>query len=189
MTKDEIRKEVLKRRLALSDREVSSKSRAICSRLVSEDVFVTASVVGLYWPFRNEVLTQSIFHEALSRHKKVGFPLVCAQQHRITYVAVNDPSELAAGTLGIMEPRFIEDRVIPAEELDLIVVPGVAFDERGYRIGYGGGYFDRLLTARTVTATRAAPAFDMQIVDRVPHEDHDEKVDIILTESRTIGCT
>ncbi len=187
MTKEEIREEVLKRRLALSNRGIASKSRAICRRLISDSAFVTASVVGLYWPFRNEVLTQPVFHEALAKRKRVGFPLVRVDERRIIYVSVDDESELSAGTYGIREPRLIPERVIPPEELDLLVVPGVAFDERGYRIGYGGGYFDRLL-ASGVTATRAATAFDMQIVVRVPHEPHDEKVDIIFTEDRIIRC-
>jgi 5-formyltetrahydrofolate cyclo-ligase len=189
VTKSEIRKEILAQRFGLSDWQVSTKSDAICRRLISNGVFTRASVIGLYWPFRKEVLTQLIFETALSEHKRVGFPLARAEEHSIVYVAVDNPAEMRVGTYGIMEPRFIPDRVIRPEELDLIIIPGVAFDRRGYRIGYGVGYFDRLLTGNAVTATRAAPAFDMQIVDQVPHEDHDRRVDVIFTESRVIECS
>jgi len=189
VTKDEIRKELLTRRLGLSDRQVSSKSDAICRRLIEDRFFVAASVVGLYWSFKNEVLTRSIFLAAVSDGKRVGFPVVRTADRTIVYVRVDNPSQMTVGTYGIMEPRLVEERVIPAEEFDLIVVPGVAFDTRGYRIGYGGGYFDRFLAGSRVTATRAAPAFDIQIVDRVPRKMHDIRVDTIFTESRVITCS
>ena len=189
MTKNEIRKERLALRLDLSEKEASVSSRKICRRLILNSAFITASVIGLYWPFRNEVQTQSVFRSALSKGKRVGFPLVRAEDRAITYIAVDDLAEMRQGTYGIMEPRFLEERVIRPEEFDLIVIPGVAFDRRGYRIGYGAGYFDRLLAGGGVTATRAAPAFDIQIIDRVPRAGHDEKVDVIFTESRVIICS
>jgi 5-formyltetrahydrofolate cyclo-ligase len=188
VTKDEIRKEVLGRRLAMGDREVSARSASICRRVISDDVFVTARTIGLYWPFRNEVLTQSIFREAVSRRKKVAFPVTSAEGRAMDYIAVDDEDDLSEGTYGIMEPRFVPERRVGVEELDLIVVPGVAFDERGYRIGYGGGYFDRLLSGDAVRARRAALAFDLQLVDRIPRRAHDAKVELIFTESRVITC-
>ena len=189
MTKDEIRKEILTRRQGLSDSDVSLKSETICRRIISDEVFAAASVIGLYWPFRNEVLTEPIFRAARSGRKRVGFPLARTEDRAIIYIAVDDPSDMTTGSYGIREPHYIPGRVIPAEEFDLIVLPGVAFDTRGYRIGYGGGYFDRFFADRSVTATRAAPAFDIQMVDRVPHKEHDIKVDVIFTESRVIMCS
>jgi len=189
VTKDEIRKEILTRRQGLSDSDVSLKSETICRRLISDEVFAAASVIGLYWPFRNEVLTEPIFRAARSGRKRVGFPLARTEDRAIIYIAVDDPSDMTTGSYGIREPRYIPGRVIPAEEFDLIVLPGVAFDTRGYRIGYGGGYFDRFFADRSVTATRAAPAFDIQMVDRVPHKEHDIKVDVIFTESHVIMCS
>jgi 5-formyltetrahydrofolate cyclo-ligase len=189
VTKDEIRQEILTRRLGLSDTEVSEKSRAICNRLISDNAFAAASTIGLYWPIKNEVLTEPVVRAAASGHKRVGFPLVRAEDRALIYIEVDDPADMAPGTYGIREPRFVRERIIPVEELGLIVIPGVAFDTRGYRIGYGGGYFDRLLTGRSVTATCVAPAFDIQMVDRVPHEEYDRKVDVIFTESRVIMCS
>jgi 5-formyltetrahydrofolate cyclo-ligase len=188
VTKDEIRKEVLRRRLAMDETEVSARSASICGRVISDDVFVTARSIGLYWPFRNEVLTRAVFREAVSGRKKVAFPVVNARKRAMDYITVNDQNELSEGAYGIMEPRFDPERRVGVEELDLIVVPGVAFDERGYRIGYGGGYFDRLLAGDVAGAKRAALAFDLQLVDRIPHEAHDTKVELIFTESRVITC-
>lgn len=188
MTKNEIRKELLSRRLDLSDSDVSFRSEAICRRLIADEVFTAASVIGLYWPFKNEVLTGGVFWAALSEHKRVGFPLVRADR-LIVYISVDDPADMAAGNYGIMEPRFVPERVIPIEEFDLIVIPGIAFDDRGYRIGYGGGYFDRLLSGSGITATLSAMVFDFQIVDRIPNEEYDRKVEIIFTESRVIACS
>lgn len=188
MTKDEIRKEILTRRLNMSDYEVSSKSEAICGRLISHDAFVTASVIGLYWPFKNEVMTEPVFRAAVFGQKRVGFPLVRAEDRTIIYIEVDDPADMSPGQYGIREPRNDPRRVIPVEEFDLIVIPGIAFDTRGYRIGYGGGYFDRLLAGPSVTAVRAVPAFDLQLVNRVPEEKYDKQVDVIFTESCVINC-
>jgi 5-formyltetrahydrofolate cyclo-ligase len=189
VTKHEIRKEILARRLGLDVSQATAKSEIICGRLVSDGAFIAASTVGLYWPFRNEVRTEPLFRAARTGGKRVGFPLVRAGDRALIYIAVEDPAEMSRGTYGVMEPRYQPDRIIRPEEFDLIVIPGVAFDERGYRIGYGAGYFDRLLAGDAVRATRAAPAFDIQIIDRVPRAGHDERVDIIFTESRVIICS
>ncbi len=88
-----------------------------------------------------------------------------------------------------MEPRRDHGRVVPYDELDLVVVPGVVFDERGFRIGYGGGFFDRLLGEKAFRARTAALAYDFQVIERIPEEEHDRPVQAVFTESRVIRCT
>jgi 5-formyltetrahydrofolate cyclo-ligase len=189
LTKSGLRREILEKRLALTPADVSEKSDRICRRLVSDGPFRTAKTIGLYWPFKKEVGTESIFYTATREQKDVGFPRVLTDEKRIVYIAVSDLGTLAPGTYGIMEPPDDRDRLIPCDALDLVIVPGVVFDERGFRIGYGGGYFDRLLGDESLTAQTAGLAYDLQVIGRIPEENHDRRVDVIFTESRTIWCS
>jgi 5-formyltetrahydrofolate cyclo-ligase len=189
LTKSGLRREILEKRLALTPTEVSEKSDRICRRLISDGPFRTAKTIGLYWPFKKEVGTESIFYAATREQKDVGFPRVLTDEKRIVYVAVSDLGTLAPGTYGVMEPLDDRDRQIAYDALDLVIVPGVVFDERGFRIGYGGGYFDRLLSEESLTARTAGLAYDLQVIGRIPEEDHDRRVDVIFTESRTIRCS
>lgn len=189
MTKERLRKEILAIRLSMSSSEVSAKSEQICRRLVSDELFGKAAVIGLYWPLRNEVTTESVFCAAIGEKKEVGFPRVETGKKRIIYGAVPDLALLSPGAYGIMEPRRDHGRVVPYDELDLVVVPGVVFDERGFRIGYGGGFFDRLLGEKAFRARTAALAYDFQVIERIPEEEHDLPVQAVFTESRVIRCT
>lgn len=169
--------------------EVSTKSAEICRRLIADEIFGTAAAIGLYWPFKKEVITESIFYAATQEQKDVGFPRVLTHDERIVYISVLDLTTLAVGTYGIMEPPYDHERVIGYSALQLVVVPGVVFDERGFRIGYGGGYFDRLLAEESLTAKTAGLSYDLQVVGRIPEQDHDRRVDVIFTESRVIRCS
>jgi 5-formyltetrahydrofolate cyclo-ligase len=169
--------------------EVSARSEQICRRLISDEFFGQAATIGLYWPIKNEVITESIFCTAIGEKKKVGFPRAEMSAKRIVYSAVSDLALLTPGAYGIMEPRPDHGpAVVPYAELDLVVVPGVVFDERGFRVGYGGGFFDRLLSEKKFRARTAALAFDFQVIKRIPEQEHDRPVDIVFTESRVIRC-
>jgi len=150
--------------------------------------FVEASCLGTYSPIRNEVNTQEIFHSAKSLGKRVGFPVTLTSIRKLLFFEVQDLKELSLGAFGINEPPFLEKSLISLDDIDLLVLPGIAFDERGYRVGYGGGYYDRLIGESNFNAVKVAIAFDIQIVENLPKEPHDKKVDCIITESRMIKC-
>ena len=150
--------------------------------------FLEAECLGIYSPIRSEVNTQEIFHCAKSLGKRVGFPVTLTSIRRLLFFEVQDLEELSVGAFGINEPPFLGRNLISLDELDLLVLPGIAFDERGYRVGYGGGYYDRLIGEGNFSAVKAAIAFDLQIVENITVEPHDKKVDYIITESRMIKC-
>jgi len=143
-----------------------------------------------YVSFRREVDTWEIMFAALGEGRTLALPRV-EPGGRLSLRAVRDPlHELVPGAFGIPEPAPSSPLLEP-EAVDLVLVPGVAFDRRGYRLGYGGGYYDRLLAdmrSPAVTARRSSPAvaaglaYDFQIVDELPVGPHDQRVDLVLTE-------
>jgi 5-formyltetrahydrofolate cyclo-ligase len=124
---------------------------------------------------------------ALESGKRVAAPRVNAAQRMLDVYAISDPErDLGPGFGGIAEP-LPHCQSLPLDAIDWVLVPGVAFDKRGHRLGYGGGYYDRLLPLLRDDAHRVAGAFDMQIVDRVPIAPHDRPLDAIVTEARIIA--
>lgn len=144
-------------------------------------------MVFAYFSVRSEVQTFDIIRQALRAGKRVALPVSISRGRRLIFREVTDfKADLKPGLLGIPEPKPSRPRVAP-READLIIVPGVAFDRRGYRLGTGGGFYDRFLR-RVTRPARVGLAFEAQLVDKVPHAEHDERVDYIVTERRVIRC-
>jgi len=182
--KKDIRAEVLKRREALRRDEWTSLSSIICRRMSSLTVIFDADLVLGYVPFRNEVDVLPLLRSLLQRGAKIALPKVRKAEHRIDACLVDNLEDLERGAYGILEPRS-ESRVDP-QEIDLVIVPGVAYDENRNRLGYGGGYYDRFLTGLSASAVSVAPAFELQVVPQLPRDAHDKRVDVIVTENRII---
>ena len=179
--KDAIRKQVLDARFALQPDERRTKSAEIEARLFALPEYRSASLVLFYASFQSEVETHRMIRRALSEGKRVALPRVMGKELELIEIACFD-SEVVPGAWGIPEP----ERGKPARlnDIELIVMPGAAFDEQGNRIGYGAGFYDKLLpyyTGRTV-----ALAFELQIVPSAPSDKHDIPVHKVITEERTI---
>jgi 5-formyltetrahydrofolate cyclo-ligase len=143
--------------------------------------------VLLTLPFGSEWDTRLLLASALELGKTAAVPRVNLEKRMLDIHAVCDLArEVAPGYRGIPEPTA-DCPPVPLASIDWVLVPGVAFDVRGHRIGYGGGYYDRLLPALPRSAARIAGAFELQIVDEVPTAPHDLALDAIITESRTIA--
>jgi 5-formyltetrahydrofolate cyclo-ligase len=184
-TKAKLRAEVLRQRDALRTLERAESSAAISERLLGEAAYRRAKTVAIFVTFRSEVDTLPIIRDILRKGKIAAVPRTKAggemEFHRIT-----DPVEdLAPGAHGIREPRAGLQRVRP-EEIDLMLAPGTVFDERGHRIGHGGGFFDRYLPRLNVNVPVIALGFELQMVETVPSEAFDREVDMIITEKRVI---
>jgi 5-formyltetrahydrofolate cyclo-ligase len=187
--KQEIREHVLKQRRQISPETRSEYSRLIHERLFRLDVFRDAASIMAYMDFRNEVETIPVIKHCLSQGKRIVLPVSMKKPRQLLLSEVRDPeAEIAAGTFGVPEPLKEYIRPFPAEDLDLILVPAVAFDSLGYRIGYGAGYYDRFLAGLTRIIPTIGLAFEVQIIDRVPAEPTDWPVDYIITEKRLINC-
>jgi len=161
---------------------------AIASRIIALPSFAAARTVLLTLAFRSEWNTWPLFRAAIEAGKTVALPRVDKAARMLVLHAVIDPEEdIAPGYLGILEPRHACPVIAP-DIVDWVLVPGVAFDAAGRRLGYGGGFYDRLLPLLAPGATRVAGVFDFQLVPRVPAASHDLGVDTIVTETRTVSA-
>jgi len=188
--KRELRKKILALRDALSLEERQSKSKFIHFHLFSLPEFIAARSVAFFVSFKSEVTTESMIKESLALGKVVVVPITDLSNRRLKLSRIVDyMNDLAPGSLGILEPKPDRIRPVALEEIDLIITPGVVFDFKGHRIGYGGGFYDNLLKSLRKKKPSVALAFELQIMAEIPFDNtHDEPVDIIITEKRVIRC-
>ena len=180
------RERVLAARDSLAADDRDSAAAAITHRITALPSFQAARTVLLTLPFRSEWNTRPLVHAALAADKRVALPRVDAATRMLVLHALVDPvRDVVPGYAGIPEPGLSCPRVDP-ETIQWVLVPGVAFDAGGRRLGYGGGFYDRLLPLLPPNAVRVAGAFDLQLIDRVPAAAHDVAVDAIVTETRTL---
>ena len=182
MPKKLIRKELLAQRRALSSAERLLYGQAIQCRLFETALFRESRVMGLYSPVRNEVPTGDIFREASSRRKRVAYPRV--RDASLEFIEVSALDDLDKGAFGILEPK--KGCRVAIAEFDLLIVPGVAFDLEGGRLGYGKGFYDRVLGDGSFRGRLVGLCYEMQLLPHLPRESHDVLMDVIVTEKRTI---
>ena len=178
---------MLVRRTSVDDAERRAWSKRIEDRLAGLDVWRDAAVVHTYvGAVQGEVATRGIVARALREGKTVVCPRVRWKPRGLDSFAVGSLGELTESSRGLWEPDPRRAAPVDDGELDLVLVPGIAFDRRGWRIGFGAGLYDRVLAG--VAAPPVALAFSLQIQDSLPVEPHDEPVDWIVTEGETIAC-
>jgi len=181
-----LRERVLQARDALPIGERLRAGAAIATAIAARPDFAAAGTVLLSLSFRSEWDTRPLVAAALAAGKTVGAPRVDAASRMLAPCQVTDPElDLAPGFRGIAEP-LPHCAVVALATIDWVLVPGVAFDASGHRIGYGGGYYDRLLPLLRQDARRVSGAYELQIVANVPAAPHDITVDAIVTEQRTL---
>jgi 5-formyltetrahydrofolate cyclo-ligase len=188
--KKELRKKVQELRDQLDPEQRKILSAHIAENLWSIPDFAAAGTVLFFLNFRSEVDTVPMIRRALEEGKIACVP--CTEDADKTMVAsriMDLDADLELGNYDILEPREGCLRPVPPEELDVVLMPGVAFDLSGGRLGYGGGYYDRFLEKCTPKCLLVAVAFELQIVDHVPCADHDHHIHKVVTESRIIDCS
>ncbi len=158
----------------------------LVERIAALPTFVDAGTVLLTAPFRSEWNASPLIDRALAAGKVVALPRVDESSRMLELRRIVDPArDVVAGYRGLPEPATRCERVATAS-IDWVLVPGIAFDRLGGRLGYGGGYYDRLLPVLPVRAARVAGAFSAQIVDAVPSAPHDITMDTVVTEAGVV---
>lgn len=183
-TKEQMRKAVLAKRRTLSESFVLEASKKIWRHLFALEEFCLSERIGLYADFKNEVVTSEIFHKSHALRKEIFYPAVDPHAKGIHFYRVQKISELAPGYAGILEPAIKSHPLSSIQFLNLIVIPGVVFDRQGNRIGYGEGFYDRLLAH--YKGKRVALAYDFQVCDGIAAELQDQRLDILVTEERVL---
>ncbi len=185
MTKKILRKTIIKRRGSQSSAQIAAKSARICQQLIDWPIFRAAQSLMLYIDYKSEVQTAAIIDYCLKRGKAVIVPVVAAEPGQLALVEITAQTEFNKSPLGILEPAITAPALRQLADIDLILAPGVAFDLAGNRLGYGGGYYDRLLAKAPAERRRIAVyglAFECQIVASIPTEPTDCKIDGLITE-------
>ena len=184
--KRSLRERVIAARDSLTPEQRVEAEALIATRIAALASFDRAGVVLLTLPFRSEWDATLLARRALAAGKRVAVPRVDPAARMLRILLIDDlQRDVEAGYRGIPEPRA-GCPALAMQEIDWVLVPGVAFDAAGRRLGYGGGYYDRLLPLLRQKVPRIAGAFDVQFVDAVPAAPHDIAVDCIVTEHRVI---
>lgn len=181
--KDKIRKQVLDARFGLSAELRRTGSAEIESRLFGLPEFRDARTIMFFASFQSEVDTHHMIRRALGEGKRVVLPKVKGKELELFEIASFD-RDVGPGAWGILEPEGPFVRPADLKDISLIIVPGAVFDEQGNRVGYGAGFYDKLLAS--YPGMTVAVAFDLQVVPCVPAEPHDVPVKQIVTERRII---
>lgn len=185
--KDRLRKSIEKKRNTLSTSEVLEKSSRIKKRIFEMDLFRDAQTILFYVSYGNEVYTHDMIKESISLGKTVVVPKSVTKNNALILSRLTDWNNLEVGAYNILEPKQESIEQVDVESIDLIIVPGVVFDESGNRIGHGKGYYDRLLND-SQNIPNIGLAFELQMIDNIESEKHDEKIDVIITEDRIMKC-
>lgn len=184
-SKKEIRKEILQKRDLIGEEEKRLMDKEIFNKLISSDQYKNANTIFAFVSFKSEVDTYKFIEHAISEGKTVGVPKIIKKEKYMEVYKITSLSDLESGYFGVMEP--IEGcEKISKDNIDFILMPGAVFDEKGGRIGYGGGFYDKFLSDIKESIPKIAIAYELQIVDSVPMEEYDIKIDGIITEKRAI---
>lgn len=185
MTKQEIRTLMKELKSKLSESQIHMCCDTISTQLLQTAAYIQCKQLFCYVSFNQEVITTTILKMALAQKKKVAIPKIIGDEMKFFYI--NTLEELKPGILGILEPITVEEAIPRMGEQSLVVVPGLAFDLNRNRIGYGKGYYDGyFLKYKEIPMEKIALAYDFQVLDVLPVEDHDKQIDQIITQTRII---
>ncbi len=189
--KKALREAMLKRRTGLAPAEAAAASAAVIARVRELAVWREAREVLFYLPVKNEIDPRGLLQELWERKARTLLPRCRENQPGMLDLAcVGSLEETCPGSYGIAEPHIHLCRAPETFSPDLILIPGAAFDRRGFRIGFGGGYYDRLLASAPMNqAATIGLAYDFQIADRLPVDPWDKRVRIVCTDKETIWTT
>ena len=187
MNKEEIRRNISNQRLSLTSEEIENKSHQIFLNLLKSEEYINFPNIMFYVATRSEVQTEEMIKVSIKMGKKIFIPIILTDCIDLAPSRLFDfDRELEKGKMGIFEPKQEYRRLFPPEDIDLIILPGIAYDIRGNRIGRGCGYYDNFLRKICSSTKIIALAFEIQIVKKVPTDTNDIPVHKIITEDRII---
>jgi len=182
MTKGQLRTTILRQLKQQKEDDRRRRSEAIRRKVFRLTAFRRAKTVCCYVALPYEVQTWRMIEDILANGKRVVVPVTAQRTRRLWLSEVRNPAaELGRGAHGVWEPLPSARRPVPVRKVDLVLVPGVAFDRRGHRLGHGLGYFDRFLSRVPKTTPTVGLAFRFQLLDRLPVTSHDHAVQTVLT--------
>lgn len=185
LSKKEIRDLVIKKRDRICLEQRAKWDEEIYETLINSEFYKNADVIFTFVSFKSEVDTHRFINHGLEDNKIICVPRVPSKQEGIEVYRINSFSDLHRGYFGILEPAG-DCRRVDSHDIGLILMPGLAFDRKGGRIGYGGGFYDRFIGNMNREVVKLAIAYHFQIIDDVPVDEHDIRVDGIITDEDMI---
>ena len=180
--KKKLRRKIQNKRNNLPIWDRKKRSKIIAEKFFNTAYYINSNNILIYYPFRSEIEVTIIIRQALKNKKNIILPRVHNQELKLFYVD-NLKKQLERGAHGIMEPTTNLCRPAKISDIDLVIIPGVVFDKNLNRLGYGGGFYDRLLPLIPAGVKKIALCFDIQVVDSIPVSEHDIKVDLLITDT------
>jgi len=187
MDKGELRKQLKQRRNQEPMQSIDFKSKEIQQKISLNPQFIKSQNILCYISYGHEVSTHAFIQTYLHSEKHIMVPITKIRSRSLEISLLSSWQDLQSGPYGILEPIREKRMLIDPKEIDLILVPGVGFDEQGHRLGHGGGYYDWLLSK--TQAYRMGLSFEFQMVTNIPIEPHDQLLNCIITEKRVIHCS
>lgn len=187
MNKRELRKKFLEKRSSLDLKQLKKLNSNIFKRFIQSESYKKAKNIMIYISFDTEIDTHTIINHMLSDNKRVIVPITDSKNKRLIPSELHSMDELELGFYNILTPKEKFIRIFDKNDIDLVVVPGIVFDMEGYRVGYGGGYYDRFLKDLRESNTLSL-CYDFQLIETLPRDDYDIAVNHVLTETRAINC-
>jgi 5-formyltetrahydrofolate cyclo-ligase len=185
--KQELRNEMVRKMSAMPAEQLAAKTKAIEERLFEFANFLESRIVLLYTPAQTEVNTMEILRRSYLYNKIIVLPAFDPHARNTRLYKVDDlAKDLTQGPRGNLEPNPKRCKTVPMDCLDIAIVPGLAMDEKGGRLGLGKGCYDRLIPELPVTTRKVGLVLEAQILANIPTESHDKHVDIVITEDRII---
>ena len=164
--------------------DYGEKSRMICEALLQEPSIIEGKTIAMTISVFPEVDTRGIISKLWAMDKYVVVPKCNHENKQMLFFNITNFNELVPAPMGLFEPNHLITEAIEHKQIDVCIVPGIVFDQRGYRIGYGGGYYDRFLPH--YNGKKISIAFDEQLVEEVPYESHDIPIDLLITDKHRI---
>lgn len=184
-----IRTSVLQRRNSLTNQEIKEAEKRILDNLMTQKQYINSQNVFCYLSFRSEVPTKAIIEHCQQNGKNIYIPLCVTETKEMIVSLFDSGIKLTTSNYGVQEPSRETIKIADRNILDTAIVPGAVFDRRGYRIGYGAGYYDKFFSHTSKQIYKIALAYSFQIIDEVPKSDFDVPVDCIVTEEEIIICS
>jgi len=185
LKKESLRKQFSYKRNEMEEENVRESSEQIMKRLLDHPIFQKSHVMMVYLAFRKEVDLTRLIEVVWNQGKQVLIPRTDRTTKQMEPFLVKSWEEVETGNYGILEPIECDKSPFPLEQIELVLVPGLAFDREGYRLGYGGGFYDRFFDRFDCIPYRIGIAYQFQMITYLPREEHDYPMNEICTE---MGC-
>ena len=180
--KTSLRKDMIALRDGVNIENLKEYSNTIFNKIISTEEYRNSEVIFIFVSFGSEVYTHNLITYSLNMGKRICVPKVISKKDGMKAIEIKSLEELTPSIYGILEPEIKESNIIDEKSIDLVIIPGVAFDKKGGRIGYGGGFYDRFLPLLRKDSKKIAIAYSFQIIEEVPREENDFLVPCIITD-------